>query len=265
MIPTEGKGGYVLGKDLVEALADFNEDSVMEEVKNRLDSDEDPMDIVHDLQKGMELVGDRYNKGTYFLSELIMAADLFTRAMALIEPSLEGTVQEKLGKMVIGTPKGDIHDIGKNIFSNVAKGAGFEVHDLGVDVPVERFLEVVEEVKPGLGHIVKQQFIQVGTEIDLVQGIDGLAYRLGVRVVLRRIHMPAGQNRAVEEDKWFDLDTRLLARFLDDGALCAVQGRWRLSSRAPAHVLGAVRLARGTGEGLGPPRRGRRGAEAVGR
>jgi len=139
-----------LGKDLVEALADFNEDSVMEAVKTRLDSDEDPMGIVNDLQKGMELVGDRYNKGTYFLSELIMAADLFTRAMALIEPSLEGTVQEKVGKMVIGTPKGDIHDIGKNIFSNVAKGAGFEVHDLGVDVPVERFLEAVEEVKPDI-------------------------------------------------------------------------------------------------------------------
>ena len=137
-----------MGKNLVEALADFNEDSVMEAVKTRLDSEEDPMGIVHDLQKGMDLVGERYNKGTYFLSELIMAADLFTRAMALIEPSLEGIVQEKLGKMVIGTPKGDIHDIGKNIFSNVAKGAGFEVHDLGVDVPVERFLEAVEEVKP---------------------------------------------------------------------------------------------------------------------
>jgi dimethylamine corrinoid protein len=148
MITRDAKGGYVLGKNLVEALADFNEDSVMEAVKTRLDSEEDPMGIVHDLQKGMDLVGERYNKGTYFLSELIMAADLFTRAMALIEPSLEGIVQEKLGKMVIGTPKGDIHDIGKNIFSNVAKGAGFEVHDLGVDVPVERFLEAVEEVKP---------------------------------------------------------------------------------------------------------------------
>ena len=121
-----------MGKNLVEALADFNEDSVMEAVKTRLDSDEDPMGIVHDLQQGMELVGERYNKGTYFLSELIMAADLFTRAMALIEPRLEGTVQEILGKMVIGTPKGDIHDIGKNIFSN----------------PVEQFLEAVEEVKP---------------------------------------------------------------------------------------------------------------------
>ena len=137
-----------MGKNLVEALADFNEDSVMEAVKTRLDSDEDPMGIVHDLQKGMDLVGERYNSGTYFLSELIMAADLFTRAMALIEPRLEGTVQEILGKMVIGTPKGDIHDIGKNIFSNVAKGAGFEVHDLGADVPVEQFLEAVEKVKP---------------------------------------------------------------------------------------------------------------------
>jgi 5-methyltetrahydrofolate--homocysteine methyltransferase len=68
--------------------------------------------------------------------------------MAIIEPKLEGLVQERIGKMVIGTPKGDIHDLGKNIFTTLAKGAGFEVHDLGVDVPIEKFVEAVEKVKP---------------------------------------------------------------------------------------------------------------------
>jgi len=137
-----------LSKTIVEALVEFNEDSIMEGLENRLDKDEDPMRLIGDLQEGMRIVGERYSSGDYFLSELIMSADLFTRAMKLIEPRIEGRVQETLGKIVIGTPKGDIHDIGKNIFCTVAKGAGFEVHDLGVDVPVERFLEAIEAVKP---------------------------------------------------------------------------------------------------------------------
>ena len=137
-----------MSKTIVEALVEFNEDSIMEGVGNRLDKDEDPMRLIGDLQEGMRIVGERYSSGDYFLSELIMSADLFTRAMKLIEPRIEGRVQETLGKIVIGTPKGDIHDIGKNIFCTVAKGAGFEVHDLGVDVPVERFLEAIEAVKP---------------------------------------------------------------------------------------------------------------------
>ena len=137
-----------MSSKITNALADFNQSLLLAEVERALNDDQDPMDLVRELQTGMNLIGERFTTGKYFLSELIMAADLFTRAMALIEPSLEGIVQEKLGKMVIGIPKGDLHDIGKNIFSNVAKGAGFEVHDLGVDVPVERFLEAVEEVKP---------------------------------------------------------------------------------------------------------------------
>lgn len=137
-----------MSKNIVEALVEFDEDSIMEGVENRLDKDKDPMRLIRDLQEGMRIVGERYSSGDYFLSELIMSADLFTRAMKLIEPRIEGRVQETLGKIVIGTPKGDIHDIGKNIFCTVAKGAGFEVHDLGVDVSVERFLEAIEEVKP---------------------------------------------------------------------------------------------------------------------
>lgn len=173
-----------MSKDLIEALAKFNEDSVMKEVKERLDDGKDPMDLVRDLQEGMNLVGERFSSGDYFLSELIMSADLFTRTIAIIEPKLEGLVQEKLGKIVIGTPKGDIHDLGKNIFCTVAKGAGFEVHDLGVDVPVERFLKAIEEIKPdilGFSVLITTAFEPMKQVVDaLVQ--KGL--RDAIRVII---------------------------------------------------------------------------------
>jgi len=137
-----------MGKTLAEALVDFDQDFVLEDIIKRLDEGEEPIQIVRELQRGMGLIGERFNSGEFFLSELLMSADLFTKAMDILEPQLVGTVQETIGKIVIGTPKGDIHDIGKNIFCVVAKGAGFEVHDLGVDVPVNRFVEVVEEIRP---------------------------------------------------------------------------------------------------------------------
>ncbi len=137
-------------KSLTEALAAFNRDFVLEQVKNRLDGGGDPTDLVLELQKGMKIVGDRFSNGEYFLSELMMSADLFMQAMKLIEPKLEGMSQETIGKIVVGTPKGDIHDLGKDFFIMIAKGAGFEVHDLGVDVPVTRFVEAVEEINPDI-------------------------------------------------------------------------------------------------------------------
>jgi len=137
-------------KEIVESLAKFDRDVLLQAIERLLNDGEDPMDLMRDLQEGMKIVGERFSSGNYFLSELMMSADLFTQAMKLIEPKLEGMVRETIGKIVIGTPKGDIHDLGKNIFATVAKGAGFEVFDLGVDVPVERFLESVEEVRPDI-------------------------------------------------------------------------------------------------------------------
>ncbi len=178
------KGEDLMGKDLIEALAEFNEDTVMKEVNERLDHGNDPMDLVRDLQEGMNLVGERFSSGDYFLSELLMSADLFSRAMAIIEPKLEGLAQEKRGKIVVGTPKGDIHDLGKNIFCTVAKGAGFEIHDLGVDVPVERFLTAIEEVKPdilGFSVLITTAFASMKQVVDALVA-KGL--RDGIRVIV---------------------------------------------------------------------------------
>ncbi|MEE9517242.1 MAG: cobalamin-dependent protein [Candidatus Adiutricales bacterium] len=137
-----------MAENLAQALVDFKEDIVLSEVGRRLDEGENPILIIRDLQEGMRMIGDRFNTGEFFLSELLMSADVFTKSMAVLEPKLEGQSMETIGKMVIGTPKGDLHDIGKNIFITVAKAAGFEIHDLGVDVPPAQFVEAVENVKP---------------------------------------------------------------------------------------------------------------------
>ncbi|MEM2178634.1 MAG: cobalamin-dependent protein [Candidatus Methanomethylicia archaeon] len=97
------------------------------------------------LRKGLEEVGKRYEGGEYFLSELLFAATLMNDAMGVLSPYLKKEKIEKIGKIVLGTVRGDIHDIGKNIFKMFAEASGFEVYDLGVDVEPEKFIEKIKE------------------------------------------------------------------------------------------------------------------------
>jgi len=138
-----------MSKELYLALADFDEDFVLENLKSRLKGGESPMNLLKELQKGMTLVGERYEK-EYFLSDLMLSADLFRRSMEVLIPSLSAEKREFIGRILIGTPKGDIHDLGKNIFVSLARALGFEVMDLGVNVPVETFVEKVVEFKPNI-------------------------------------------------------------------------------------------------------------------
>jgi 5-methyltetrahydrofolate--homocysteine methyltransferase len=187
-----------MSKTLAEALVDFDEDFVLGEVKRRLDGGEEPMQIVRELQEGMGLIGERFNTGQYFLSELLMSSDLFTKAMNMIEPKLAGTAKESIGRIVIGTPKGDIHDIGKNIFYVVAKGIGFDIHDLGVDVPPERFVETVEKVKPhilGFSTLLTTGFEAMKQVMDLLneKGLrDNLKVIVGGGVVTETVQRYIG-------------------------------------------------------------------------
>jgi methanogenic corrinoid protein MtbC1 len=132
--------------ELAEALANLEEDKVRELVRKRLEPDADPMSLVDELRRGMDIVGDRYKSKEYFLSELIISGEMFKEAMAVIEPKLKGGNKgEPLGKMVLGTVKGDIHNIGKDIVGTLLTAAGFEVYDLGIDVPSEKFVEKLKE------------------------------------------------------------------------------------------------------------------------
>lgn len=130
---------------LSQAIIDLDEEQVASLVRERLESGVPPMDIVASLQQGMVEVGARFESGDYFLGELVMCGEIMKDSMAILEPHLSGSSGESKGTIVIGTVKGDIHDLGKNIVVMLLKGAGYQVIDLGVDVPKERFVEAIKE------------------------------------------------------------------------------------------------------------------------
>ena len=137
-----------LNDELSRAIAELEDDRVLALVRERLDAGRPAMEVVRGLQEGMKEVGDRFEAGEYFLNELVVAGEIMKDAMTLIEPRLEGESTAYRGVVVLGTVKGDIHDLGKNIVVMLLKGAGYGVVDLGVDVPADRFVEAIEEHRP---------------------------------------------------------------------------------------------------------------------
>ena len=158
-----------MDNNLSELLFKLKRGMLLDAVKTEMEEDKDPIRIIRELQVGMDKVGESFKRGDYFLSELMLSADLFTQVMNLLGPELQTTSQLTVGKMVIGTLKGDIHDIGKDIFINVAKASGFEILDLGVDVPPERFVDAVEQLKPdilGFSALITTTFKSMKVVVD---------------------------------------------------------------------------------------------------
>jgi len=134
--------------DFVNLLADLKEDEVLKLTKQRLDSGEDGLKILEDSRKGMEIVGKRFADGEYFLPELVYSGELLKQITEMVKPHITQAAETKrLGTVVIGTVAGDIHDIGLNIVDFMLDVNGFEVHNLGVDVAKEKFVDKVKETK----------------------------------------------------------------------------------------------------------------------
>lgn len=135
-----------MANELSHLLADLDEDGVLSAVKERLGNGDDPLKLVEECRAGMAVVGERYERGEYFLSDLVMSAEVFKSAIEIIEPRLKGGMAaSSKGTVVMGTAHGDIHDIGKNIVTAMLRCSGFLVHDLGVDVPPQAFVDKVKE------------------------------------------------------------------------------------------------------------------------
>jgi len=139
--------------ELADAIAELNEDEAKRLVREKIDAGVEPLSIVDECREGMDIVGERYKNKEYFLSELIVSGEIFKEAMAVVEPLLKGGKQaESLSKMVLGTVKGDIHNIGKDIVGTLLTAAGFEVYDLGIDIAPSIFVDkLVETGAPILG------------------------------------------------------------------------------------------------------------------
>ena len=138
-----------MSKQLVEAIVDMREEEALKLVREMVESNSDPRAILDASREAMDLIGQRFEEGTYFLPELMLAGEMMNQITEIIKPKLaEMPDRERHGKVLIGTVEGDIHDIGKNIVSFMLDVNGFEVLDLGVDVPPQKFVEAIQEFQP---------------------------------------------------------------------------------------------------------------------
>jgi 5-methyltetrahydrofolate--homocysteine methyltransferase len=131
---------------LVSVLADLKEKEALKIVEDRLSAGEEPLKILEDVRCGMEIVGNRFANNEYFISDLLYAGEILRVVSEKVKPKLATKKEAKrLGRVIIGSVAGDIHDIGKNIVVFMLEANGFEVYDLGVDIPSEKFVEKIKE------------------------------------------------------------------------------------------------------------------------
>ncbi len=137
-------------ESLIKSIMEGNKDQAIESIKEALQSGLDVKEILNEgIAKGAEEIGNLYEKSEIYLPELLLSADVMTTAVELLKPHLQkSNGQKSLGTILIGTPEGDIHSIGKNIINSLLQGQGYNVVDLGTDVPPIKFVEKAKEINP---------------------------------------------------------------------------------------------------------------------
>lgn len=173
-----------MGK-LSKAMATLDNESVLATVREGISAGRDPLELVDEARLGLEEVGRNFERGEFFLVELLRAAQIFQNAAEIFNPKIAeiyGGLKAK-GKMVIGTVSGDIHDIGKNIVKILLECKGVEVIDLGVDVPAEVFIEKIKEHKPqvvGISALLTSGILEMNKTIT---ALEEAGLRDGVKTI----------------------------------------------------------------------------------
>ena len=135
-----------MSENLVNLMADLKEQEALREVRERLNAGDDPLKILDNTRMAMEIVGRRFANSEYFIPDLMYSGEILREVSELVKPYLTGTSQvQRLGKIVFGTVAGDIHNIGKDIVVFMLEVNGFEVIDLGIDVPSQNFVDKIKE------------------------------------------------------------------------------------------------------------------------
>lgn len=156
---------------LVEAIINMDEKTVITIVQNDLRTRE-PFEILQDLKVGLTKVGNLFESGEYFFTELVLGADIFKQAVEILAPSLHSIQSKMAGKIIFGTVEGDFHDIGKNIMVSLLRSNGYEVEDLGVDVSPKRFLEKAFKLQPdaiGMSGLLTNAIGPMKTTVALIR------------------------------------------------------------------------------------------------
>jgi 5-methyltetrahydrofolate--homocysteine methyltransferase len=175
-------------EDLTKAMSEMMEDETMALTRKYLEQGESPMVIFDAYKEAMVIIGKRFEEGVYFVPELILAGEMMKNGSELIKPYLtdsnDGENKERVGRFLLGTVEGDIHDIGKDIVGLVMEINGFEVQDLGVDVPAARFLEAYDEFKPDIVGLSGFLSLAYDPMKEVVEGLAQKGVRDRTRVII---------------------------------------------------------------------------------
>lgn len=186
---------------LFDAVLEGDFDGVRTNVQASLDANLDPNSILNDgMIAAMREVGARFEAGEYYVPEMLIAARAMQTGMAILKPSLQQTDRKSSGKVVMGTVKGDLHDIGKNLVSLMLEGAGYEIVDLGVDVPAEEFVKKAIELKPdviGMSALLTTTMPSMKTTID---ALDAAGLRTNIKVIVGGAPVTESYAHQIEAD-----------------------------------------------------------------
>jgi len=174
-----------MSEELVRAIADMREEEAFKLVEEMVKGGGAPMAILDAAREAMDIVGQRYQEGTYFLPELMLAGEMLSQITDIVKPELAKLPEiERHGKVLIGTVVGDIHDIGKNIVSFMLDVNGFDVLDLGVDVPPQKFVEAIQDFEPQVVGLSGFLTLAFDAMKDTVATIKAAGLRDNVKIMI---------------------------------------------------------------------------------
>jgi methylmalonyl-CoA mutase cobalamin-binding domain/chain len=170
---------------LVQALVEMKEAEALQTAKQLLDQGVAPLDILGSCSRAMEEVGQRFEKGIYFLPHLMMAGEMLKQISDIIKPLIqEQKTGDQGGKVLIGTVEGDIHDIGKNIVVFLLEANGFQVRDIGINQKPAKFVEAIKEFQPKVVGMSGLLTLAFDSMKKTVQAIEEAGLRKAVRIVI---------------------------------------------------------------------------------
>lgn len=174
-------------RQLIEAISEMREEEALQLARAMLDGGEDPLRVLELCREAMDVVGKRFERGEYFLPELVLAGEMLEQIGAVAKPLIQvsaGGAAKKLGRVLIGTVHGDLHDIGKNIVTFMLDINGFEVRDLGIDVPVAKFIEAIRVFQPEVVGLSGFLTLAFDSMKETVQAVDAAGLRNGLKIMI---------------------------------------------------------------------------------